>query len=68
MYVLFEYKGKQYKAEKGSEIRVGKGEEDVDAKIDIDTVLLVSEEGNIKVGTPYVSGCKVVAKNWQHER
>ena len=62
MYVLFEYKGKQYKAEKGSELRVDKGDEEVGDKIDIDTVLLVSEEGKVKDGTPYVAGCKVVAK------
>ena len=61
MYALFEYKGKQYKAEKGLEILVDKIDTD-EEKIVIDSVLLVSNEGNVKVGTPYVSGCQVVAK------
>ena len=61
MYALFEYKGKQYKAEKGLELMVDKLNTE-DDKIVIETVLLVSNEGNVKVGTPYVSGCQIVAK------
>ena len=61
MYALFEYKGKQYKAEKGSEIMVDKVNTD-DDKIVIEKVLLLSNEGNIKVGTPYVNGCQIIAK------
>ena len=61
MYAIFEYKGKQYKAEKGSEIMVDKVNTD-DDKIVIEKVLLLSNEGNIKVGTPYVNGCQIIAK------
>lgn len=61
MYALFEYKGKQYKAEKGVELKVDKIDAK-DDKISIDSVLLVSNEGNIKVGTPYVTGCQIIAK------
>ena len=59
MYALFEYKGKQYKAEKDALIQVDKIDAEKGAKIDIDTVLLVSDNGSEKVGTPYVSGAKV---------
>ncbi|MBQ3671668.1 MAG: 50S ribosomal protein L21 [Treponema sp.] len=59
MYALFEYKGKQYKAEKDALIQVDKIDAEKGAKIDIDTVLLVSDNGSAKVGTPYVSGAKV---------
>ncbi len=63
MYALFEYKGKQYKAEKGAEIRVDKIEaKEGEEKISIESVLLVSSEEGVKVGTPYVAGCKIVAK------
>ena len=61
MYALFEYKGKQYKAEKGLEIMVDKINSD-DDKVVIEKVLLLSNEGNVKVGTPYLSGCQVIAK------
>jgi large subunit ribosomal protein L21 len=61
MYALIEFKGKQYKAEKGSVLKVDKIEGDAGAAFDIDSVLLVSDEGSIKVGAPYVKGITVKA-------
>lgn len=59
MYALVEYKGKQYKAEKGSVLSVDKLDAEKGAKIDVDTVLLVSDGDKISVGAPYVKGAKV---------
>lgn len=59
MYALFEYKGKQYKAEKDALVQVDKIDAEKGAKIDIDSVLLVSDGDKISVGTPYVKGAKV---------
>ena len=59
MYALFEYKGKQYKAEKDALIQVDKIDAEHGAKITIDSVLLVSDGDAVKVGTPYVNGAKV---------
>ncbi len=59
MYALFEYKGKQYKAEKDALIQVDLTDAEEGAKIEIDTVLLVSDGDNVKVGTPYVANAKV---------
>ena len=59
MYALVEYKGKQYKAEKGAVLSVDKLDAEKGAKIDVDTVLLVSDGDNISVGAPYVKGAKV---------
>ena len=59
MYALFEYKGKQYKAEKDALIQVDKIDAEEGAKITINSVLLISDDDNVKVGTPYVSGAKV---------
>lgn len=61
MYALFEYKGKQYKAEKGCQIKVDKVNSESE-KVVIDSVLLLSNDGNVKVGAPYVNGAQVVAK------
>jgi len=61
MYVLFEYKGKQYKAEQGSKLPVDKINEPQGTVIDIDTVLLVNNDGKISVGAPYVAGAKISA-------
>ncbi len=59
MYALVEYKGKQYKAEKGAVLTVDKLDAEKGAKIDIDSVLLVSDGDKISVGAPYVKGAKV---------
>ncbi len=59
MYALVEYKGKQYKAEKGAQIQVDLIDAEKGSKIDIDTVLMVSADGKATIGTPYVKGAKV---------
>ena len=59
MYALVEYKGKQYKAEKDALIQVDKIDAENGSTIEIDTVLLVSDDGSVTVGAPYVKGAKV---------
>ena len=59
MYATIEFKGKQYKAEKDVVLTVDKLDAEKGTKIDIDTVLLVSDGDKISVGTPYVQGAKV---------
>ncbi len=59
MYALVEYKGKQYKAEKGAQIQVDLIDAEKGSKIDIETVLMVSDNGKATVGAPYVKGAKV---------
>lgn len=59
MYALVEYKGKQYKAEKGAVLTVDKLDAEKGATIDIDSVLLVSDGDKVSVGTPFVKGAKV---------
>lgn len=61
MYALVEYKGKQYKAEKDALIQVDNIDAEKGTIIEIDTVLLVSNEGSVSVGAPYVKGAKVKA-------
>ncbi|MBO7174415.1 MAG: bL21 family ribosomal protein, partial [Spirochaetaceae bacterium] len=50
MYALVEYKGKQYKAEKDALIKVDSIDAEKGTVIEIDTVLLVSNEGSVSVG------------------
>jgi large subunit ribosomal protein L21 len=66
MYALVEFKGKQYKAEKGAVLKVDRLDAEPGAMVDIDSVLLVSKgtEGSpdsVAVGAPYVKGAKVSA-------
>ena len=61
MYALVEYKGKQYKAEKDVLLQFDKLDAEKGSTIEIDTVLLVNNDGAVSVGTPYVQGAKVKA-------
>lgn len=61
MYALFEYKGKQYKAEQGAKILVDNIHEPEGTNIDITSVLLVNNDGAISVGAPYVAGASISA-------
>jgi large subunit ribosomal protein L21 len=67
MYALVEFKGKQYKAEKGSLLKVDLIDAEPGTAINIDTVLLISGD-SVKVGAPYVQGAKVSAKVESHEK
>ncbi|MCX7025644.1 MAG: 50S ribosomal protein L21 [Spirochaetes bacterium] len=58
MYAVVEVQGKQYRAEKGATIRVDRIEGDKGAKVDFDSVLLLSGDA-VKVGSPYVEGASV---------
>jgi large subunit ribosomal protein L21 len=69
MYALVEFKGRQYKAEKGALLKVDKIDAEPGSKFDIDSVLLLSRDGNdIAVGAPYVAGAKVSAVVERHEK
>ena len=67
MYAIVEFKGKQYKAEKGAIIKVDRIEAAPGSPVDIDSVILVSGE-TVKVGSPYVPGAKVSAVVEAHEK
>lgn len=61
MYALVEIKGKQYKAEKGAVLKVDKFGNEAGDKVEFDSVLFLSGEGDPKIGSPYVEGAKVTA-------
>ena len=61
MYALIEYKGKQYKAEKGAVLTVDHLGLEKGEAVSIDTVLLLSDESKVTVGAPFVKGAAVRA-------
>lgn len=61
MYAIIETGGKQVRVEVGQKIFVEKLEVKENEKYTFDKVLLVADK-EVKVGTPYVEGAKVVAK------
>jgi large subunit ribosomal protein L21 len=62
MYAVIEQGGKQYKVSQGDVISIELTEVAADAKtIQLDKVLFVSDGQQIKIGTPYLDGAKVIA-------
>ena len=53
--------GKQYRVSEGDVIYIEKIDADVDSTVSFD-VLLVGNDGDVKVGTPVVEGVKVEGK------
>jgi len=61
MYAVVDIHGFQYRIEKGATLRVPKYDLEVGSTITINDVLLVTDEGNVAVGTPFVDGASVEA-------
>lgn len=61
MYAIIKTGGKQYKVSEGDLVRVEKLAYEVGDTVDFDQVLLVSNDGELKVGSPIVEGAKVSA-------
>lgn len=61
MYGIVEIKGHQYKVKAGDIIDVQKMDAEVGTSVELDQVLFVGGDSP-KVGTPLVSGAKVVAE------
>ena len=61
MYALVEIKGRQYKAEKGLQLKIDKIEAEKGNAIEFDKVLMVNDDKDVKIGSPYLSGIKIAA-------
>ena len=66
MYAVIESCGKQYKVTEGDVVFFEKLEAEEGKTITFDHVILVSDEGKIQVGNPYVNGVKVEGKVISH--
>jgi len=62
MYAIIETGGKQYKVAEGDVVFIEKLEVEAGAAVTFDRVLVVGNEGDVKVGAPYVEGATVAAK------
>ncbi len=61
MYAIIAAGGKQYRVSQGDVIYIEKVNQDVDSAVSFD-VLMVENNGEIKVGNPVVAGAKVEGK------
>ena len=66
MYALIEACGKQYKVEEKDIVFFEKLDAEEGKKVTFDKVMLVSDNGKVQVGNPYVKGVKVEGKVVSH--
>ena len=66
MYAVIEACGKQYKVTKGDVVFFEKLDVEEGKKVTFDKVVLLSDEGKVEVGSPYVKGIKVEGKVVAH--
>ena len=66
MYAVIESCGKQYKVSEGDVVFFEKLDAQEGKKVTFDKVVLVSDEGKVQVGAPYVKGLKVEGKVVSH--
>jgi large subunit ribosomal protein L21 len=68
MYAVIRSGGKQYRVAPGQTIRLEKVAGEVGSKVELDSVLLVENEGNIQIGSPLVANVKVEATVVENDR
>ena len=59
MYAVIETGGKQYRVQEGDTLFVEKLDAEVGDTVDFDKVLIISKDGDLQAGKPYVEGVKV---------
>lgn len=68
MYAIVDIAGQQFKVQKDQKIYVHRLEGEEGAKVDFDKVLLVDNEGKVKIGAPSIDNAKVSATILGHMR
>ena len=62
MYAVIETGGKQYRVQEGDVLTIEKLNVEAGDKVTFDKVLVLAEEGGLKVGAPYVEGAAVTGE------
>ena len=66
MFAIVEIAGQQFKVEKDNKIFVHRLNEEEGKQVELKKVLLVDNNGKVKVGVPVVKGAKISAKILSH--
>jgi len=68
MYAIVEIAGQQFKAEKGRKLYVHRLPGEENSAVSFDKILLIDNDGQVKVGAPVVKGASVNATILRHLR
>lgn len=67
-YAIIEASGSQVRVSEGEAVRLGKMPGEKGAEVVLENVLLLSEDGEVEIGKPYVKGARVVGEIERHGR
>lgn len=67
-YAIVETSGTQMRVTEGDAVRLARIEGDPGAEVVLENVLLLSTDGEVEIGKPYVKGAKVIGKIERHGR
>ena len=68
MYAVVKVQGFQYRVQEGDRLEVPRGPWEVGDSVELDGVLMLSDGGDVTLGTPTVAGAKVKANVVRHFR
>ncbi|MCK4798038.1 MAG: 50S ribosomal protein L21 [Spirochaetes bacterium] len=68
MNTIIDIRGKQYNVKKGDVIAIDKIDNKENEKIEFNNILMVNDNKELKIGTPYVKDVSVQAKVLEHVR
>jgi len=68
MYAVVQTGGKQYKVAEGDTIEVNRVSGDAGSALTIDNVMILNQDGSVKIGSPTIEGAKVEAEVIKHTR
>lgn len=66
-YAIIKHSGKQYRVREGAELRLDRFNANAKEAVEISEVLAVNDK-ELKIGTPFVAGAKVVLEVINHGR
>lgn len=66
MYAIVEIAGQQFKVEKGRKLYVHRLNESEGSQVSFDKILLIEDDGKVKVGAPSLQAAKVEATVLKH--
>ena len=61
MYAIIKTGGKQYRVAEGQTLKVEKLEAEEGASVEFDTVLMIADGEQVRIGAPYIDGARVTA-------
>jgi large subunit ribosomal protein L21 len=68
MYAIVEIAGQQFKVSKGDKLFVHRLDAEVESEIKFDKILLVDNDGDVKVGQPTIENAEVSASILSHQK